>query len=91
MQIEFDAAKDTANREHHRVSLGDAARLDWSATFVKEDSRKNYGEKREIGYGPIDNRLYCVVFVRRKSVFRIISLRKANRREVQAYEATQTD
>lgn len=91
MRIEFDAEKDGANRENHGVSLGEAALLDWTAAFVKEDSRKDYGEKREIGYGPIGNRLYCVVFVRRHDVFRIISLRKANRREVQAYEAIQTD
>ena len=35
--------------------------------------------------------LYCVVFVRRGEVFRIISLRKANDREVEAYEKGQTN
>ncbi|PSF07813.1 BrnT family toxin [Marinobacter halophilus] len=38
-----------------------------------------------IGYGPIGNRVYCVVFTERGEVRRIISLRKANRREVRLY------
>ncbi|MBF0429416.1 MAG: BrnT family toxin [Magnetococcales bacterium] len=46
----------------------------------------NYGEERMIGYAPIDRRLYCVVFVDRGEVRRVISLRKANSREVRVYE-----
>ncbi len=39
-----------------------------------------------IGYAPIGRRLYCVVFVDRGEVRRVISLRKANSREVRMYE-----
>jgi uncharacterized protein len=91
MDIEFDAAKDKANREKHSVSLGEAAQLDWDAALVAPDTRHEYGEHREIGYAPMGARLYCVVFVRRGEVFRIISLRKANDREVEAYEKGQTN
>jgi uncharacterized DUF497 family protein len=45
-----------------------------------------YGETRQIGYAPIDGRLYCVMFVEREGAMRIISFRKANSREVQEYE-----
>ena len=43
-----------------------------------------------IGYAPIDDRVYCVVFVDRGDTThsvtrRIISLRKANMREVKDY------
>ena len=86
VRIEFDAAKDGTNRDKHGVSLGEAARLDWERALAKPDRRRDYGEPREIGYGLIDGRLYCVVFLRRRAVFRIISLRKANRREVRNYE-----
>ena len=86
VRIEFDAAKDGANRDKHGISLGEAARIDWNNALAKPDRRRDYGESREIGYGLIDDRLYCVVFVRRRTVFRIISLRKANRREVRNYE-----
>lgn len=47
---------------------------------------------REIGYAVIDDRLYCVVFTQRGEAFRVISLRKANNREIDRYEeATQID
>ena len=86
VRIEFDAAKDGTNRDRHGVSLGEAARLDWERALAKPDRRRDYGKPREIGYALIDGRLYCVVFVRRRAVFRIIGLRKANRREVRNYE-----
>lgn len=92
MKIEFDPAKDQLNREKHGgISLADAERLDWNTAIVQPDPRHEYGELREIGYAPIGNRLYCVVYVRRGEVFRIISLRKANDREVGRYEQNETD
>ena len=90
MRITFDPAKDAINRAKHGVSLGEAVRPDWQQTLAGPDTRADYGEPRQIGYGPIGRRLYCVVFVDRGNILRIISLRKANRREVARYEA-QTD
>ena len=87
MKLAFDPAKDAANRTKHGVSLGAAARLDWDLVLAKPDSRGDYGERRRIGYGPIGRRLYCVVFVDRGGTRRIISLRKANNREINRYEA----
>jgi uncharacterized protein len=84
--FEFDPAKDATNRAKHMVSLGDAAKLNWDRVIAKLDTRANYGEPRQIGYGPIGNRLYCVVFVDRGEIRRIISLRKANNREIDRYE-----
>ena len=86
MEIAFDPAKDAVNRAKHGVSLGEAARLDWSRTLAKPDRRTDYGEPRQIGYGPIGRRLYCIVFVDRGETRRIISLRKANNREIDRYE-----
>jgi len=87
VELTFDRAKDAINREKHGVSLGEAAKLDWNRTLAKLDRRADYGEPRQIGYGPIGRRLYCVVFVDRGDVRRIISLRKANNREIDHYEA----
>lgn len=86
VKVTFDSAKDASNRAKHGVSLGDAAKLDWERTLVKPDARADYGEPRQIGYGPIGRRLYCVVYVERGDMLRIISLRKANRRETARYE-----
>lgn len=66
--------------------LADAEKLDWDRVLAKFDTRAEYGERRQIGYGPIGARLYCVVFVDRGERRRIISLRKANHREIERYE-----
>lgn len=90
VKVEFDAVKDLVNRDKHGVSLADAAQLDWTSLLAKRDSRRTYGEPREIGYGVWNRRLYCVVFVgRARGAIRIISLRKANTPEVNAYEEVQ--
>ena len=91
MQITFDPAKDVINLAKHGVSLATAERLDWSTVIVRPDTRKDYTELREIGYGLIGNRLYCVVLVQRGEDFHIISLRKANSREVKEYEQATED
>ena len=86
VKFAFDPAKDAINRSKHGVSLSEATRLDWDRVLAKLDTRTDYGEPRQIGYGPIGRRLYCVVFVDRGDTLRIISLRKANNREIDRYE-----
>ena len=88
MNIEFDAAKDEANVAKHGVSLALAAEIEWSDVLCAPDSRRDYGELREIGFAVIAKRLYVVVFVQRSAVMRIVSLRKANSREVKLYDET---
>jgi uncharacterized protein len=85
MQIEFDAAKDAANREKHGVSLVLAGELDWEAALVWVDERFEYNEIRMIALAPRTGILYYVAFVNRGEARRIISLRRANRREVKHY------
>ena len=85
MRIEFDPTKEAANQAKHGVSLGLAAELDWEAALVWIDDRFDYGEARMIALAPRATVLYCVAFVDRGAVRRIISLRRANRREVNHY------
>jgi uncharacterized DUF497 family protein len=85
MQIEFDLIKDASNLEKHGVSLALASELDWDAALVWVDERMEYGEARMIALAPQTGILYYVAFVDRESVRRIISLRRANRREVKHY------
>jgi len=85
MRIEFDPAKDASNREKHGLSLAVAAELDWDASLVWVDERFGYGEVRMIALAPDTGILYYVAFVDRGETRRIISLRKANRREVKHY------
>ena len=85
MQFVFDPAKDASNRAKHGVSLAEAADLEWDTVWLRSDFRREYGELRHIGIGYIGMRLHCVVFTDRGNERRIISLRKANTREVAGY------
>lgn len=85
MRIEFDPAKDEANQAKHGVSLFMAVELDWEAALVWADERFEYNEMRMIALAPNTGILYYVAFVDRGKVRRIISLRRANRREVKHY------
>ncbi|WP_298432061.1 BrnT family toxin [Ottowia sp.] len=85
MQIEFDPTKDATNQQKHGLSLALAAALDWDEALVWADDRYAYGESRMIALAPDTGVLYYVAFVDRGDARRIISLRRANRREVKHY------
>jgi uncharacterized protein len=85
VRIEFDPAKDAANQAKHGASLSMAGELDWEAALVWVDERFEYSETRTIALAPKTKILYYVAFVDRGDVRRIISLRRANRREVKHY------
>jgi uncharacterized protein len=89
VKIEFDPAKDARNIELRGISFEEAARFEWESALVIQDTRRNYGEPRYRAFGFIDNRLHVLVFTPRTGGIRVISLRKANGREVLRYE-TQT-
>ena len=92
MLIEFDPLKDQsnrANRAKHGVSLALASELDWDEALIWIDDRFEYGECRMIALAPRTGILYYVAFVDRNRVRRVISLRRANRREVKHYVQAQ--
>lgn len=85
MEITFDPEKDARNVAKHGISLALAAKIDWSTLDASLDDRHEYGEERYVAGAPIGDRLYVVVFVVRDDAIRVISLRKANKREVKHY------
>lgn len=60
--ITYDPAKDATNRLKHGVSLALANELEWDSLECKTDTRRNYGEPRQIGYAIAGDRLYFVWF-----------------------------
>lgn len=85
MDYEYDPAKDESNSEKHGLSLADAEGFIWEDAIVREDARSQYPERRFEAIGYIRDRLHVIVFCIRKDVIRVISLRKANVREVKRY------
>jgi uncharacterized protein len=87
MNYEWDDNKLACNLENHKVHFNLAEQFDWETALIEPDNRKDYGEGRFAAFGLIGARLYCLVYTLRNDVKRIISLRKANPREVKRYVA----
>jgi uncharacterized protein len=85
VRFDFDPNKDRLNLEKHGLSLSLDKELDWDAALLWIDDRQDYGETRILALAPKTEILYYVAFVDRADVRRIISLRRANRREVKRY------
>ena len=92
MIFEWDPAKNLSNFKKHGFDFAEAEELFRGVLIVDADTREDYGEKRWTGIGVIRARAAHVVFTERlPETIRIISLRKATRREKKQYEAAIQD
>jgi uncharacterized DUF497 family protein len=86
MAIVFDPEKNARNIAARGLNFELVERFEWDSALVKEDTRKDYGEVRLQILALLDGRLYAAVVTPRGSDLRVISLRKASRKEVGYYE-----
>jgi uncharacterized DUF497 family protein len=85
MDFAWSELKRRQNLAKHGLDFADAAHLDWETATLLEDRRRNYGEHRYWAFGMLNGRLHMVAFTLRGGNVRIISFRKANRKEVARY------
>ncbi len=78
---DWDETKRIANLAKHGVDFADIVWFDWSRSVVDVDARQDYREVRLLAYAPLRQRLHALIYTLRDGTVRIISLRKANRRE----------
>ena len=89
---EWDDAKRQWTLRHRKIDFIDLMDVfDDPAGVVRPDVRRNYGEERWVMLCPLNGRLYHITFTMRGPVYRIISARKANRREQRSYERERAD
>lgn len=88
LEFEWNEAKRQSNLKNHGVDFEDAKAvfIDASALEIL-DERFSYGEERWIVIGQSAGRLLAVVYVERNGIHRIISVRLADKQEVNAYAA----
>lgn len=92
VRFEWDETKRKANIAKHGIDFPDVSEMFSSLMLVGPDSRKDYGETRKIGFGFIRGRLMVVAFTEREpNSIRIISARKANKREEAYYQEAVAD
>ena len=85
MRIEFDPHKRQLTWQQRRLDFARAAEVFAGATLNWRDERADYGEPRWITFGLLDARWGVLVWTPRGAARRIISMRKANEREIAAY------
>ena len=86
MEFGWDPAKNGINFRKHGLDFEDAELVLAGRCFTFEDRRLEYGEERLITLGALEGRTVVVTHVQRGDSIRIISMRKANRREQKTYQ-----
>ena len=82
-EYEWDEEKRLSNIAKHEIDFTAMYDFEWAAVHEKESNR--YGEERIAATSYIGDRLYRVIYTMRGDRKRIISLRKASRREEREY------
>lgn len=86
VEFEWDAKKAASNLRKHRISFPFAAEIFLDTNRIeRQDEIGDYGEDRWITTGLIDEIEIVVVYAIRNEKIRIISARRANSYERQAY------
>ena len=84
--FEWDPIKEERNIRERGIDFTLASRIWGGQVLEKIDDRRDYGETRILAFGTVDDRLMAVLYTWRGSNRRIISARKANRREQGRFE-----
>jgi uncharacterized DUF497 family protein len=84
MQFEWDSEKADTNLAKHGVAFDLAKDFDF-ATALEYEDRDSFGEMRIIAIGWIGALLYYMSYTERGEAIRVISLRRATKKEARTY------
>ena len=85
MGFEWDSRKNAANIAKHGIDFEDACGIFQEPVLERIDDRQDYAETRIAAVGVVEGRELFVVYTFRGQHRRIITARKANRHEREAY------
>jgi uncharacterized DUF497 family protein len=88
VDFEWDRAKSARNAAERGLPFALAALLFDGPVLERIDARRDFGELRVRAIGRVGEAVLHCVYTDRGDVRRIISLRRANRKERDAYRAT---
>jgi uncharacterized protein len=85
MEIAYDPKKNARNIATRDLSFDRAHEFDFLNATIEIDDRIDYGETRIVAVGFLDGRLHVLCYVEIDGGIRVISFRKANKREMKKY------
>lgn len=83
MEISFDPAKREITLRVRGLDFLDAPKVFASRSITVDDTRVDYGERRQITYGWLDEFAVAVVWVERDGACRVISMRRMHQWEIE--------
>jgi uncharacterized DUF497 family protein len=86
MRFEYDVNKSLSNKQKHGIDF-EEAKLLWNDDRMVEIKTSFEDEERFINIGKISSKVYAVVITYRKENIRIISARRARKKEIEIYES----
>ena len=89
MEFEWDETKNQRNILERRIGFAHAVRIFLGPVFEQVSDTEDYGEVRIKALGQVDDVVLCVIYTLRGDKRRIISARKASRREREIYRTSQ--
>ena len=89
MEFEWDERKNSANKNKHGIDFESATKL-WNDKNRIEIQTAFPIENRGVLIGKIDKKLWSAIFTLRSNAIRIISVRRARRKEAKLYEQKET-
>lgn len=90
MDIEFDLAKNEKNIRERGLSFERVIEIDFDTALIYPDTRYDYGEIRYISLCYLDKCLHVLVFTEIEHGIRVISFRKANKKEAKRHDKLKT-
>lgn len=85
MEFEYDPEMSAANKDKHGIDFEEAQAL-WSDPFLIEAPALTEDEPRFLAVGRIGAKHRTAVFTWREGRLRIISVRRARKKEIERYE-----
>jgi uncharacterized DUF497 family protein len=87
MKFQFDPAKAQSNLQKHGVSFADAEGVFYDPLAIHLEDSRAFSEERFIAIGlGSASEILVVVYTLRQNEIRLISARRATRREIRDYE-----
>lgn len=84
MKISFDPVKRDWTQRVRGFAFEDAPLVFAGRVYEQEDLRFDYGESRFVTFGYLQDRMVVIVWTPRGDARHVISMRKANAREIKA-------
>ncbi len=86
MLFSYDSSNSLSNKEKHGIDFVEAQEIWADSQRIRFETNHHHGEERELVVGEVNNKLWVAVVTSSGNQIRIISVRRARKKEVLYYD-----